>query len=209
MSSDLCSVAVMAHPSRRDMVATLLESLPLGTPVAWADKALVTRADRRAVWRAKAAAFRMADDRPFHLVLQEDVELAPRFWERLDGHLQRGGDSVVYALHYRTTGSDQTRATVARAQAARDAGGDHFFPDLGYIRGQGIVVPSRMIPSLLRRGHQLSERDWRLWDDQVVAAWLKRHQIRTYAPLPSLVEHIGGAQSMVGYTGERRAWWFE
>jgi hypothetical protein len=198
---------VMFHPDRAKQADDLRRQLPPDTIAYAAIEPLATATDHTSVWRTKAAVLRGITDHKFRCVLQEDIELAPDFLNRVEKLVEAHGQRCVYALHFRATGKQKAN-NLRRAELALADGKDYFITTRGYVRGQGIIIPSAMASAVIIAGDTWSAAHPLDWDDDVMKHVLRDLNIQTVAPIPSLVEHVGGHESTAGFAGERKAWWF-
>jgi hypothetical protein len=191
------SIAIMAHPERAAWVDELRAQLG-PVPVAWARPPWATVRDREPVWRTCRAAMLMHDGAPFHCVIQDDAVLGADFVGRLERLVTAG--EYVYCLFWRPHTGYPMEARLAAIN--EDAGG--FTKLGGSMFGVGIAYPSRYIPEIVKFG----DRQGRAADDMRVKAWAIGAGIKTYIPLPSLLDHRGDRSLHDPSLPIRRAWRF-
>jgi hypothetical protein len=197
------SIAIQAHPSRREHVDELVRALGPDVTVAWARPPFATTTDWRPIWRTKREAMLMgeASGAPFHCVLQDDVVLVPHFRERLEALVDLG-PYAIYMLFFR-----MKRAYAAlngAAQSAMAAGTGGFATRRGPILGPGLVFSRDAINDIVRFGDRDPGMDG---DDDRMRRWVRASRRQVFIAIPSLVDHRGD-QSLIGHAGRRVAWQF-
>lgn len=192
----LVSYAIQAHPSRSAMVADLQSRLG-PVPVAWAAEPYATPYDRGPVWRTFRSALQLHTDAPFHCVIQDDALPCRDFTERLETLVTAG--EFLYMLFWRPKRSYFTETS----QAKRGLRHGYFIKVSGSMLGVGMAYPTDRIDDLIAFGDTLEPH---LSDDERVKVWADDRGIRTYVPIPSLVDHRGD-QSLVWQGGRRRVAW--
>jgi len=165
------SVSIMAHPSRKEWVQELWNTIG-PVPTAWDQIG--------SEWDTGTRAWALADPgSSWHLVLQDDTlvtpDLVPRATRILEALDHRGPVSL-----YLGTGRPQQRRVLDAIARAKD--GIVTLPWL--IWGPAIVLPTKDIGPVLDYASRLSYPY-----DKRLAAYYKLRRIPCLYPHPSLVDH--------------------
>lgn len=193
------SASVMAHPSREAMVDELLASLDRDVPVSW-DLAAKSVPKPERVWQNCRTAWSMAADSDWHLLLQDDVVVAPdliagmeRALEDIPNHI---GIVQLYIGRARPLGP-----VFVRLAAEADRVGASWIEHRSMCWGVAQAVRTPTIPAMLtwcdqRRGMADDSRVGRYYRDVIGQ--------RTWYTWPSLVDHRAGP-SLMSHGGGRIA----
>jgi len=197
------AVRVQHHPSRRDLLPTLLQSLaPL--PVVVSPHV----SDPPSPWAGYQLALRSGLDdpsKPTHvLVLQDDVEVCrnlPRAVERIATAKNDGPVGLFLSRLPPRAANDALFAAKRKECYVRARTGEKFFPAVAVLwpvliaesflawAQSGVRLPG--YPNLIAS------------DDAVIGEWIRRTQAVAWHTVPSLIEHPDRAASTIG----RRAQW--
>lgn len=191
------SVAIMAHPVRRQQVEQLQAQLDGPVP-AYYDPDPVPVADPNRVWATCAGAWRMVDrSADWGLVLQDDVIACRDFLAGARRALEQVPPESVVSFYM--FGHRYIRTT-----------GIEALPDGSWLRqqnlvsGQAIAVPTGMIDGMLA----WCEHQRGLLDDNRIANYFRSvHGWSAYFSVPSLVDHVPD-QSLIGHRRGRVAYRF-
>lgn len=198
------SVAIQAHQSRAGFIPYLHRELG-PAPVAWSREPSTGRRD---VWATHRRAKLMHDPAArFHLVVQDDALIGRDFYARLQRVLEERGDGFVYCLFYRPKTKTHFHEFNVAGRTGLQVGG------FAYRKLQfavATVTPTALIPALVRGCDRIVINKPGGQDDTRMSWWLRRQGIKTFYPLPSLVDH---RHEGIGTSGRpnagRRAWRFE
>jgi hypothetical protein len=186
------SAAVMAHPSRADLVEDLLGRLDQPVPVVW-DQVN----DRHDTGVRALAAFDPAATH--HLVLQDDVlpcrDLLASITAAL-AHVPEGHPASFYLGRVKPF-----RRAVERAVSVAD-GSVSWLTFQGPMWGPAIVVPTAEIPGLVDWWSTPRARRVQNYDRRVATWFDRRH---CWYSWPSLVDHRGDQSLVTGHTAIRTA----
>jgi hypothetical protein len=185
-AANTLSVAIMAHPQRREQAVALRRALDRGVPIVWDEKN-----DR---WDTGKRAMLAYD--PYcshHLVLQDDVVVPRDLVTGVIEMLRHVPDTSPVSLYL---GKHQR---IPEATARAERGGVSFITWAKLDHGLGIVVPTGCIPDMIAysdRQMQIENYDARLsryWEDQA--------KLRTWYTWPSLIDHAHGPSLVPGRKG--------
>ncbi|MGI5208555.1 hypothetical protein ACQEU6_44175 [Spirillospora sp. CA-108201] len=189
-------VSIMYHPRRADRVPPLvrdcapLEAAPVRDPDPdGAPSPLRT---------AKRAWARIQDGVTHHMVLQDDIALAPGFAEQVHEAVARHPeDGVSFYSHWN---SPQNSYLVRRAAVA----GASYAPLslTEWTPCQGFVLPVDRARELAAYLAEIPDEVQD--DDEMVAVFCRKQGIPVVATVPHLVDH-GVDETIVGHRGELRA----
>lgn len=192
-------ISIMYHPSRRDDVEQIRQAcLPLiAVPVEDPDPAGIPSPIRT----AKKAWATMASRVTHHLVLQDDVALAPDFASRLQTLVERFPDRPValYIGDSSSFNSFQARLAALAGQSWTNLVPWEWVPTLG------LVMPRELAADLAAFLYAFD--DAYIADDEAVREFCAWRRLRLVAPIPHLVDHVRGEVSLVGnaHHGPRKA----
>jgi hypothetical protein len=199
MTSPLCSISIMAHEGRAELVPALQEQLG-GAPVAWDPKGFRPREE--SVWEVRRLALELRDPQAaFHLVVQDDAVVGDNFADRLAALLE--DDQKAYCLYYRHKNHKHNGEMIAAAEAGRAKGG---FTYRRMMWGVGMVLPSWLISDLIAYCDALTDVKQ---DDVRIRYFLRERGVKTFYPLPSLISHRKELMGRNGLNRGRVAKWFE
>src|SRR5581483_7879144 len=192
-------VNIMYHPDRRDDVEPIRQAcLPLtAVPVEDPDPNGIPSPLRT----AKQAWATIASGVTHHLVLQDDVALAPDFASRLQALVERFPDRPIalYTADSAAFNSFQARMAALAGQSWTNLVPWEWVPTLG------LVMPSGMAADLA--SFLYSFDDAYIADDEAIRLFCAWHRLQLVAPIPHLLDHVAGEESLVGNThhGARKA----
>ena len=163
------SVAIMAHPKRREWAEAL--AAETGGQIAWD-----TNDDE---WTTGAAAWRLRDpSADWHLVVQDDAVLAQNAVERMAAELSTRDHRGPVSLY---VGTSRPRAEKVRRYVDK-ATGWFTMPWLNW--GVAVALPADHIDSML------SEVDGQRWAYDVrISKWYESRGIPTLYSWPCLADH--------------------
>lgn len=187
------SVAVMAHPKRKHMVAQLLKELP-GATVVWDEKD-----DRWDTGKRSLLAF--DPEATHHLTIQDDAIVCKDFLDGLKLALERNPHcpTSLYLGRQRPHGPHFTKVS----KQAQELGANWIIgPELCW--GVALCFPTTMIPKMVEAADSLTNVENY---DKRLAMYLNKAKIPTWYTFPSLADHRRQAESpslVPGRTGENR-----
>ena len=187
MSTPKLSVSIMAHPSRKEWVDTLLDGLPPSTQPIW-DR----YGDR---WDTGRRALLSYDPLcTHHLVLQDDVLIAKDLCPGIEKALSLLSCNVPLVLY---AGNGPT----FRGQVAGlDLDSISWWVMPTVIWGPAIVVPTSHVPAIVEFGDKLNDVNY----DTRIGLWYEARQCECWYPFPSWVEHRDEG-SLIGHRKGRKA----
>lgn len=178
----------MMHPTRAKYKKYLLKRL--------GDVPVVL--DRGAgVWdTARRAWLKFDKTKDFHLVIQDDAIICNKFLERLEPILK--DKNMAYNLYYGNRGG-KTREIAKKGL------------EQGYVISEwlcwavGIILPTHFIKEMIEYCDKVKMQN----DDTKIAKFLTSKKIKTYYPMPSLLDHRA-TMSLVEkrHAGKRKAYCF-
>lgn len=179
------SIAIMAHPSRKNAATALsleLGQYPFAAPqIIWDEVNEEWHTGKRALQYGIGKA-------DWHVVIQDDAILTPDFYRNLE--------RAIFALRQQTLISLYTGT--ARPIPGRVAGAVRKSPDGSFLRfpqlmwGVGIVLPSSHIAPLLE-----FVEDIELQYDNKIGEFYCRQGLPVYYTVPSLVDHDDDTDSLL------------
>lgn len=190
----MLSISVMAHPSRERFFPYLKERL--------GDVPFSIDHDSEGVWPNARRAWSMFDpEAQFHVVIQDDAIVCDNFLERAEEAIYDGFRKGIHAA------SD---AGFAVSFYFGNRSGLHGQAKEGMERGYttmrrtpwavAICLPTNLIPEMLEFCEGLAMPQ----DDARIGTFIKSKEMKVYFPLPSLISHRTGEESLVGDPGKGR-----
>jgi hypothetical protein len=188
----MISTAIMAHPSRRALVARKRPLLP-DAPIVWDEG--------EGEWATGRRALLSYDPRAeYHAVIQDDAILPARFMEALElvvSHAH-GHPVGLYLGRCRPAG----RLMVKVIRAAHEAGATWVEMAGGPWWGVGMALPTPTIPGMVAAADLFTHP---LYDARIKVAY-KRAGVWARYPVPSLLDHDPELPSLLdAQGGDRRA----
>lgn len=179
MSMATLSVAVAAHPKRRDMVDELLTRLGHD---AWAvmdnhDDEWDTHKRAWQSWRTKMATH--------HLVLQDDALPCPDLLPAVETAVDNLPENSVVSLYF---GNAKNHPKIKRAVERADEHDAAWIITPGTWWGVGIIIPTNLIPGMLdycTKRREVYDRRLSIWCEHGPGG-----PYPVYSPWPSLVDHL-------------------
>lgn len=189
----LLSISVMAHPSREKFFPYLREKL--------GDVPFSIDHDSEGVWPNCRKSWLAHDPNAiFHVVIQDDAIICENFRERAEEaiydafkRMKAGGE---FALNFyfgrRGNLTEMSKAALEKGWTTR----------VRPTWGVAICLPVHHIMPMIEHADKSNHRA----DDYRIGMYLTEKGIRTYFPLPSLVDHRSGDEttSLVGDQGVNR-----
>jgi hypothetical protein len=192
-------ISIMYHPRRRDGVEQIRQAcLPLiAVPVEDPDPAGIPSPIRT----AKKAWATMASGVTHHLVLQDDVALAPDFASRLQTLVERFPDRPIalYIGDCAEFNSFQARMAALAGQSWTNLVPWEWVPTLGLVMPRGIAADLAAFLYGFDDGY--------IADDEAIRLFCAWRRLQLVAPIPHLLDHVAGKASLVGnaHHGPRKA----
>lgn len=180
----LISAALMLHPARQDRVADIARGCaPIPLRIATDPEPAGTPSPLRTAKLAWAAA---GDEATHHLVLQDDVELAPGFAGQVRRLVARWPDHAI-ALYVNWNSPYNSYRVRCAAMAGRP-----WAPlaPWEWIPTLGLVLPARHARGVA--AHMRTLPDSYKSDDWAVAEYCMQHGVPAIAAVPHLLEHGRG-----------------
>lgn len=187
----MISVAIMAHPSRREFVTALLERLDAPAGVVWDE-----RNDRWDTGRRSLLAH--DPEATHHLVVQDDAITCRDLVAGVEQITEAVADHPI-AL-YTGRARPRTEYVAARVDFAQYRG-DAFFEMEGPLWGVGIVLPRELIAPAVEWGDahpEIANYDIRL------ARFFESRRLSCFYTVPSLLEHRDTPSLVEGRNGAGR-----
>lgn len=187
------SVRVMAHPKRERFIPPLLDRLGIGD-----DRVVWDRRDDR--WDTGRRAMLACDsDATHHLVVQDDALMARDLIAGVERALAEIPAGTAMCLFMsRATRFWQVRSRPPRGRAWLVMHHIHW--------GQGIVMPTALIPTVVGWGDEHPEVENY---DIRLGRWFDENRVPVYYPWPSWMDHLPVPSLIPGRpSGGRHArWW--
>lgn len=187
------SVAIMAHPSRRQWVEELERTLDRPAKVVWDEHNDIWDTGRRALLAYDPAA-------THHLVIQDDVIPCRDLVAGVERALEHVPSNALVGLYagYPRPAQDPMRQLIARTRT------DTAWLVLPRINwGPAVVVPTCHIESIVAFGDKQDIRSY----DQRIGRWCKANRVPAWHTWPCLVEHRD-IPSLLGRRPGRHAYRF-
>ena len=176
----------MAHPSREKYFDYLKRKL--GNPKFSVDKGW-------GLWENCKRSWQLYNPKlEYHLVVQDDAIICDDFIKKAEEVIIKAKGKAI-SFYYGYRGNLIREA----AKGMRDG----FL--IGPVRwGIAICLPTVLIKSMIQECSRMTIKQ----DDTRIKQYLKNHKIRTYFPIPSLIDHRA-ENSLVGDPGKgRKAFYF-
>ncbi len=187
------SVALQHHPARADRIAPILAGLE-----GFSRAQVVTDTQSAGVWPTAKRAWRaIRHGATHHLVLQDDVVLCRDFTQAATKALEARPD-VPVCFYANRLAVDQARAQGSSWAVIADG-----------AWGQAICLPVGLVEDFLAWEARTVRPDFQPYDSRV-AMWAVRTRRPFWCTVPSLVEHDGDKESLLGHHAPRPrvARWF-
>lgn len=216
----ICSFTIMAHPSRKDHIATnLLPKLPRDTFVHFANTNLDASPVQSHLNNRRRILQRLLYVRgcSHHVIIQDDAELplsplAPHVTRiiRTASHTLdtlTSPDHAIFQLYFGTGAPIAAKSH----QAFREAiiSGSDWILDTRVRWGVALAIPHHHLPSLIDFWDKWASRFTH--DDGVIGSWTHQNNIPVLSPIPSPVNHLDADSffNRFGKKVERRAYLFD
>jgi hypothetical protein len=191
----MISVAIMAHPKRRDFVAELVDQLDRVPVIVWDQKDEEWDTGRRSLLCFDPAA-------SHHLVIQDDAIPCRELVAGIESAVANTREHPVglYLGH-----KNPERSTITYSFDAALAAGASWLEMEGPWWGVGVVFPTAHIPAMVAWGDQHTEYEN---FDMRLGAFYRREHIRCWYTVPSLVDHRPESENpplLDGHYGNRVA----
>lgn len=185
------SCAVMAHPSRADMVAELVDELDRPVEVVW-DQIN----DRHDTGLRALEAYDPTCTH--HLVLQDDVVPSRDLLAGAERALTFVPDGHPVSLYIGRVKPFRAAVENAVKQAGTDAS---WVTMAGIYWGPAIIVPTDVLPALIPWFRESKIKNY----DRRLSGWFRRDKLPCWYSWPSLVDHRGDESLVRAGTAKRRA----
>lgn len=190
------SVAVMAHPARRDLVHNLLERLGEDVPVSWDPHAEPSR-DKQRRWMVGAGAWTMHDQKAdWHIVLQDDAKVCDQFIDVATNALRKINGVAAASWYYGDHPPFLDIESDVRLTSSRGS----WVYSTKLHSGLGIVLPTGIIPDMLNSCYRMSMLTY----DMRISQYLRKNKFSVGYWLPCLVDHLQ-VPSLLGHMAVRKA----
>lgn len=183
------SIAIMAHPKRRAAAEALLDQL---SEYPFVEAAVIYDTANEEWHTGKQALLQGVGKADWHVVIQDDAILTPRFYQNIKGAITALGEKALISLYTGTA-----RPMPDRVKAAVDK-----TPDGGWLAfhqlmwGVGIVIPTDHIEPMLEFVEEID-----LQYDNKVGEFYTRNGLLTYYTVPSLVDHDDDLDTLIAGHG--------
>jgi hypothetical protein len=184
------SAAIMAHPSRADMVDELLSTLDRPVKVVWDEKQ-----DRHDTGIRAMEAFDPSCSH--HLVIQDDVLPCADLLAGTERALKYVPQDVPLSLYLGRVKPFRHAVTAAVSKAH----GASWITMNGIYWGPGIVLPTAVIPEMSAWFRRATVTNY----DRRMSRWFESRKIRCWYTWPSLVDHRGDESLVKGHGPGRHA----
>lgn len=156
------------------------------------------------VWNnCKRAWMQYDHDCDYHIVIQDDAIICENFREKAIKFIESvwakttGDQEFAYSFYF---GNRQSYRKIANDGMQR---GFVIAPNPCW--GVAICLPTYLIREMLMYCDKMKIKN----DDTRISRFLRHKKIKTYFPMPSLIDHRTGNHSLVGDPGMgRKAWYF-
>lgn len=186
------SVAVMAHPSRSEMVDDLLERLDAPATVVWDEIQ-----DRHDTGVRSLEAF--DPDCTHHMVIQDDALPCRDLVAGVTEALERVPEGHPFSGYIGRVKPYRAKINAIIEKAHADVS---FIRMAGIYWGPCVVLPTAALPQLcpwFRGATGIENYDKRM------SEWFKSQKLECWYSWPSLVDHRGDESLTHGHAGKRRA----
>lgn len=179
------SLAIMAHPDRRAAAEALLDQLSEYPFV----EAAVIYDQINEEWHTGKRALRQGIGKgEWHVVIQDDAILTPRFYQNIKGAVVALNERALISLYTGTARPipDRVKSAVGKT---RDGSWLAFHQ---LMWGVGIVMPTDHIKPMLEFVEDID-----LQYDNKIGEFYARNGLLVYYTVPSLVDHDDAVDSLV------------
>lgn len=185
------SMAIMAHPARRDLVYDLLEHLGEDVPVAYDPDRIPSR-DKQRLWKVGAEAWMRYDaDADWHVVLQDDVKVCDGFIDAATELLERFNRPYAISFYF---GDHKPFPTVRNPLSPR------WIPDKKLHSGLAVALPTGIIPDMVKTCYRMTLLTY----DMRINSYVGKNRLPVAYRLPCLVDHLQ-VPSLLGHMAVRKA----
>jgi hypothetical protein len=187
----ILSISVMAHPKREAFFPYLKEKL--------GDVPFSIDHKSAGVWpNAKKAWSLYNPEALFHVVIQDDAIVCEDFHNRAEREIVKAFKNLKGGLDFAVSFYFGNRGTLKGiAQEGKEQG----FAIMGRTPwAVAICLPTNVIPEMLQFCDSLPMPQ----DDVRIGKFLRSQGMKVYFPLPSLIDHRTGEESLVGDEGKFR-----
>lgn len=174
------SVAIAAHPKRRDYAHQLLDKLDGDVVAVWDDGDNEWDTHQRA-WRAAS----IKADRTHCLVLQDDAVLCRDLIPALSIGLLNLPEDAIVSLYF---GNARNHPKIVRAVNRANQENASWIQTSGTWWGVGIVIPTALVPGMLEfcgKRREVYDRRLSIWCEHGAD-----EPRPVYYPWPSLIDHL-------------------
>ena len=188
------SIAIMAHPSRKEPASAL--ALQLGQ-YPFSDMAIIWD-EKNEEWDTGERSMRYgANKGDWHVVIQDDAVLTPDFYDNLVGAITAVPEKSVISLYTGKVRPFPERVAEAVASAPDGSWLTHYM----LMWGVGILIPSDQIEAMLDFVNEPAYSDTAY--DIRVGMFYHRNRLPIYYCIPSLVDHDDSIGSLIGNDYEK------
>lgn len=178
----VCIMHVPDDPNRRAWVRDMTRVLARGQLV----PTICRDVDRKGVWpTAKSAWLRYHPNCTHHMVLQDDVQLCTHFVKLVTTAIEHKPDEILCLY-------SPSQHLKARGTA--------WWRTRGGTWGQALILPRRRIHEFLNWSAAHVDEEY-TYDDTRMALWSIERGIDVWVTIPSLVQHLGMNNSLLGHAG--------
>jgi hypothetical protein len=204
----MISTAIMAHESRADRFEYLLKELGQDTPL-FVDTGKLGEPGNLGPWgNAKRAWRAYGPDCKYHMVVQDDVIFGAGFKRRVHALVKNYQEDYAFSLF--ANGYSKVVDDDFRAKYGKPRGG---IISSELYTAVAVILPTRIINEMIEFADNCTftgNRGQWFDDDARIGEYLKHIGMKVIYPLPSLVQHHRGMDSLVGYghNSRRQTRWF-
>ncbi len=178
----MVSLAIMAHPSRKERAEALCDRLkPFNPVIVWDEKS--------SEWETGSRALLAYEDSDFHLVIQDDAVISGNFYVNVLAALDSIPSESLISFY---TGKvkpavRQTGLAVAAAQVSKSS----WLKGQTLFWGVAIAVPTKYIEAIVaqKSTHLYDRRVGEFFYKRYLPVWYTNPSIVDHAQEPSLVSH--------------------
>lgn len=187
------SISIMAHPSRLSLLPYLHERL--GDCPESIDNG-------SGLWENAKRAWKMYDPSAnYHAVIQDDAIICNNFMERASQVIKRSQEVFNNSPHFINFYYDKILAPTNMVEEIIKQG---YITRSKVCWAVAICMPTNLIDEMITFCDLKNIPQ----DDERITDFMKSKGLRCYFPIPSLVDHRPESVSLVGNSGERKAWRF-
>jgi hypothetical protein len=188
------SLAIPHTPWRPERVASLARLIRDLAPFPDSGVPLLVHTEREShvQWTKKIWDWSAASGANYCVFLTDDTCVAPRFWDVLAAMIDANPGQILGLT------SQDPRAPRLQRE------GHRWYTFCAWAVGWGYVMPRNRLVEFLSWREVQSPALWQEWgDDQLINIWCSQVGLKTWHPLPTIVDHDTSLESTVGHPIEQ------